>query len=451
MVSGSNRYLRRARRRLCLAVLVACLLLAACLGTPPPAATPTPVEASPSPTASSAAPASSTPSPSSTLPPSPSPTATLFPDPSLPVWQHFAGPNQAAVTAIPYPMAGLNLPPQVKVALLAGLDTASPVVGRTDAIQLVFYNPDTAHASLVSLPPDLLVYLPGQTMQRLNIAYALGDVDLLLAAIQYNFGVNPTSWAVFHTDSFGRMVDAMGGVDVPVSVKILDACGGIRPGTVHMDGQTALCYVRLRKFSDEASRNQRELEVVRQVFLKMTGSGNLAHLASLYNLISPSLQTNLSLNDLAALVPVALELGDSNRIAAFYPDNHELKAWMFPGPVASQVFLPRRSAMRALLQDAIDFVLAPAPASSMAKTLAAQITRSPTVTLTFTSTSTPYPTITITRTPSKTWTGTPAHRRKPTLSRTPTRRPTATKTSTPTSTFTPTSTPTPTPTSTPTS
>ena len=33
---------------------------------------------------------------------------------------------------------------------------------------------------------------------------------------------------------------------------------------------------------------------------------------------------------------------------------------MFPGPVASPVFLPRRSGMRALLQQAIDFVLAPA-------------------------------------------------------------------------------------------
>ncbi len=415
MVSGWNGFLHRARRQVCLTGLAGCLLLAACLGARPPATdTPTPVEVSPSaslpfPSASPSAGASAT------LSPSPSPSATLFPDPNLPVWQHFPGPNQAAVTAIPYPMTGLNLPAQVKVALLVGIDTASPFAGRTDAILLVFYDPDNAHASLVTLPPDLIVYIPGQTMQRLNIAYALGDIDLLNTTIEYNFGVHPTSWAVFHTDSFGRMIDGMGGINVSVPVAVWDACGGIPAGTIHMDGQTSLCYVRLRRLADEADRNRRELEVVTQTFLKMAGSGNLAHLASLYNLVAPIVQTNVSLDDLAGQVPLALELGDPSHIAAFYADKQELKLWMFPGPVASPVFLPRRGGMRTLLQQAIDFVLAPAPASvsSLAQTLAAQITRSPTVTLTPTRTATPWPTSTKTPTPSKTYTGTP-HRPKPT-------------------------------------
>jgi LCP family protein required for cell wall assembly len=427
----------------CLAGLTGCLLLAACLGARPAATeTPTPVEVSPS--AYPFPSASPTASVSSTFPLSPSPTATLFPDPNLPVWQHFPGPNQAAVTAIPYPMTGLNLPAQVKVALLAGIDTASPFAGRTDAILLVFYNPDTAHASLVTIPPDLIVYIPGQTMQRLNIAYALGDIDLLNSTIEYNFGVHPTSWAVFHTDSFGRMIDDMGGIDVNVPAAMWDDCGGIPAGTVHMDGQTSLCYVRHRRLADEADRNRRELEVVTQTFLKMAGGGNLAHLAALYNLVAPNVQTNVSLDDLAGLVPLALELGGPSHIAAFYPDNQELKPWMFPGPVASPVFLPRRSGMRALLQQAIDFVLAPAPESSLVQTLAAQITRSPTVTLTPTRTATPWPTSSKTPTPSGTYTGTP-HRHTPTRTRTTTPYHSSTPTHTFTATLTPTHTATPTP------
>lgn len=444
MISGWNGFLHRARRQVCLTGLAGCLLLAACLGARQPATdTPTPVEvrpsASPSPSASA----------SPTFPPSPTPTATLFPDPNLPVWQHFAGPNQAAVTAIPYPMTGLNLPAQVKVALLAGIDTASPFAGRTDAVLLVFYNPDTAHASLVTLPPDLIVYIPGQTMQRLNIAYALGDIDLLNTTIEYNFGVNPGSWAVFHTDSFGRMIDGMGGINVNVPAAMWDDCGGIPAGNVHMDGQTSLCYVRHRSLTDEADRNRRELEVVQQTFLKMAGSGNLAHLAALYNLVSPNVQTNLSLDDLAGLVPLALELGDPSHIAAFYADKQELKTWMFPGPVASPVFLPRRSGMRALLQQAIDFVLTPAPESNLAQTLAVQITRSPTVTLTSTRTDTPWPTSSKTPTPSGTFTGTP-HKPSPTRTKTltpyhsSTPTPTYTRTRKPTYTPKPTLTPKPT-------
>jgi LCP family protein required for cell wall assembly len=416
MVSNCIKFLRRAKRRLCLAGLLGCALLAACLGaSPTPVSTLTPLVYSPSPLPSATAspsPSASSRAPSASPLPSPTPTKTLFPDPNLPAWQHFPGPKQAPVTAIPYPLTGLKMPAAVKVALLAGVDSISPFPGRTDAVMLVFYNLDTARASLVSLPPDLIVYIPGQTMQRLNIAYSLGDADLLLSTIAYNFGVTPSSWAIFHTDSFGRLIDSMGGIDVKAPVSFWDACSGIAAGVIHMDGQLALCYVRLRRLSDEPDRNRREIEVVRQTFLKMTGGGNLAHLASLYSIIKPNVQTNVSLDDLAALMPLALQMGDSSHIAAFYPDQDQLKNWTFPGPLASQVFLPKRIPMRALLQQAVDFVLTPAPPSDLALTLASLITRSPTVTLTPTRTATPWPTSTKTPTPSKTLKDTPEHRKK---------------------------------------
>jgi len=420
MLSKWIQFLRRAKRRLCLAALLGCALLAACLGTTPtPLVTLTPLVFSPSPfptgTASPSPPwasprALSTASPSPL--PSQSPAATLFPDPNLPVWQHFPGPIQAPVTAIPYPMAGLKMPAAVKVALLAGVDSLSPFPGHTDAVMLVFYNPHTARASLVSIPPDLVVYLPGQTMQRLNNAYGLGDADLLLTTIQYNFGVTPSKWAIFHTDSFGRLIDAMGGIDVQAPVSFWDACGGIAAGTIHMDGQLALCYVRLRRLSDEPDRNRRQIEVVRETFLKMASGGNLAHLASLYSMIKPNVQTNVTLDDLAALVPLALQMGDPSHIAAFYPDQEQLKTWTFPGPLAAQVFLPKRIPMRALLQQGIDFVLTPAVPSDRALTQVPLLTRSPTVTLTATRTATPWPTSTKTLTPSKTPKDTPEHRKK---------------------------------------
>jgi LCP family protein required for cell wall assembly len=277
---------------------------------------------------------------------------------------------------------------------------------------LVFYNPDTARTSLVSIPPDLVVYLPGQTMQRLNNAYGLGDADLLLTTIQYNFGVTPSSWAIFHTDSFGRLIDAMGGIDVQNPLAFWDACSGVPAGTIHMDGQLALCYVRLRRLGDEPDRNLREIEVVRETFLKMVSGGNLAHLASLYYMIKPNVQSNVSLDDLAALMPLALQMGDPGHVAAFYPDHNQLKIWTFPGPLASQVFLPKRIPMRVLLQQAIDFVLTPASPSDRALTEAPLITRSPTVTLTATRTATPWPTSSKTPTPSKTPTETPHHTKK---------------------------------------
>jgi hypothetical protein len=144
----------------------------------------------------------------------------------------------------------------------------------------------------------------------------------------------------------------------------------------------------------------------------MASGGNLAHLASLYYMIKPNVQSNVTLDDLAAMIPLALKLGDPSHIAAFYPDQNQLKNWGFPGPLDSPVFLPKRYPMRALLQQAIDFVLTPAPPSDLALTQAPLITRSPTVTLTPTRTATPWPTSTKTPTPSITPTETPRHKKK---------------------------------------
>lgn len=417
------------KRWLSLAVIMVCLVLAACLASTPTAALPnatvtTPALALPSVTATA----------SPGVIPGLSPTATTAIDLKLPPWQNYPTPQGTPATAIPYPFTKLFIPEGVKTGVLVGIDRPSPFSGRTDAVMLVFYSPDNARASLVSIPPDLFVYLPGYTMQRLNTAYALGGMDLVNTTLEYNLGVHPQTWAAFHLDSFTRLVDQLGGIIVDNPVLIWDQCGNIPPGPVGMDGQLALCYARFRRGMGEGDRNNRQLEVVRQVFLKMVRFGNLARLPSLYSAHQNTVESNLVLNDLLDLMPLALNLGDENRVAVFYLGEDELKEWQMPDPLQSKVFLPRRAGMQIVLQDAINFVLTPAPLSDLVKTLEYLVTASPTITNTPSKTVTPWPTITRTRTP--TLTPTPReHRRR-----------ISTSTYTPSPTETPTPSPTPTPT-----
>ncbi|MCJ7695246.1 MAG: LCP family protein, partial [Anaerolineaceae bacterium] len=101
-----------------------------------------------------------------------------FPD-HLPVWGTYAPPSLDPITPIPPALSGLEIPDEVLVWVLLGVDNELPFTGRTNAIHVLLINPRLSKASLVSIPGNLYVYIPGYTMQRINIAYSVGGMALL--------------------------------------------------------------------------------------------------------------------------------------------------------------------------------------------------------------------------------------------------------------------------------
>jgi polyisoprenyl-teichoic acid--peptidoglycan teichoic acid transferase len=400
------------------------LFLAACsIYPPPPTASPTKtIPASPSPTRSR--------TPTSTVSPTLSPTTG-----TLSVWENFPAPQLTPVTAVPPPLTGLSIPEEVRVLAIAGLDRDQPYTGRTDALALVIYHPRLARASLISIPPDLFGYIPGYTMQRINVAYAVGGARLLSTAIEYNFGLTPNAYAVLNLDEFSNFIDDLGGINVHILENVREFCPDIPPGTVLLNGRQTLCYMRLRLGAEEQERNRRQQEVLRTVFLRLVEGGNMVRIPGLYQVHRQTIDSNLTLDQFLESIPLALKLGDPSRIGYFQFSSNELVLWQISRHPSAEVFLPNRPAMMALIQQAINFVSTPSPLKDVVVTLEYELTTSPTptntytVTPTVTNTSTPRPTPTLTRTI------TPTRVITNTLTITPTR------TRTPTPTFTPTRTP----------
>jgi LCP family protein required for cell wall assembly len=358
-----------------------------------------------------------------TFTPSNTPTRTITPtptfDPSRP-WGRYAGPNQTPVTQVPPPFETLARPSEARVLILLGTDSNAPYASRTDAIQLILYHPRLAVASLISLPPDLMVYIPGFTMQRLQVAYALGGWFGLSETIQYNFGIRPNNYVLIHLDEFVRFIDKnLGGLDVPVLMAYADPklCGGIPTGTFHMTGAQVLCYIRFRIGTDD--RNRRQQEIFRLIFLRMVQSGNLVRLPDLFKAFNQTIETNLELPDLLNAVPLVLKLGDPNRIHYYHFNTPELDTWILPEKLSPSVFLPKRKMMLPVLQDAINFIQTPAPLSEVVKTYEAALTNVPSATITLTPSNTP------------TRINTPLPSRTPTITRTPAVTPTPTLTFSP--------------------
>ncbi len=367
------------KRRLALILALLCLLAAALAGC----LAPTPTEEPPTQTVESSA------SPTDTATPSATPTRTATPTPTYDVlrpWGRYAAPNQTPVTQVPPPANPLARPEEVRALLLMGTDRQAPYVGRTDAIQLLLYHPRLARASLISLPPDLLVYIPGTTMQRLQIAYALGGPYGMADTIQYNFGIRPNHYVLVHIDEFVNFIDRnLAGLDVPVLQPYANPkyCGGILPGTYHMTGSQVLCYIRFRVDADEAERNHRQQEVFRLILLRMVQSGSLARLPELVRAFGQVVETDLKLSDLVEAIPLVLRLGDPKRVNYYSFNTNELEIWKLPeNLVASSVFLPKRAVMEPVLQDALNFIQTPAPLSEVVRTYEAALTNIPTATAT---------------------------------------------------------------------
>lgn len=367
-------------------------ILAAC-STPAPAvepsAAPSAAVTAPATAASSATPFSST----LRTPRSAYPTAQFTP----------------ILTAQP-PLNGIQQPQDVRSILLLGVDTLSPYVGRSDALALFIYSPRLGRGSLLSIPPDLFINLPGYTTQRLNTAYAVGGINLVKDALEYNLGVRPDDYVVISLESFVYFIDDLGGLEAVVTEHLPPICADIEPGRRLLSGDQVMCYLRYRDGMDELNRAQREQEIFRLVLQRMLSGGTLVRLPELYSSYRDSVETSLSLAETLELIPFALRLGDANHLGLFQVSGSALEVWQIPDGLKPSVFLTVPDALREQVQSAIDYVLTPVPNSARILTLEYELTTSPT----------PTPTGTATQTPTASRTIPPTSTLRPSESNTPT-------------------------------
>jgi LCP family protein required for cell wall assembly len=145
-------------------------------------------------------------------------------------------------------------------------DTAS----RSDVMVLVHVPQDHSAVQLIHFPRDLWVPIPGHGEAKLNAAYAYGGAPLLVETMQNMLGVQIDHVAMVGFDGFKRMTDAVGGVNVNVEEPSTSAGFKFTKGTMHMNGEMALAFVRERKQLSEGdiSRGKRQQAFIKALMLK---------------------------------------------------------------------------------------------------------------------------------------------------------------------------------------
>lgn len=138
-----------------------------------------------------------------------------------------------------------GLTPEQEAALSTGGETGP---SRTDTIILIHIPEGGGAATMVSLPRDSYVSIPGWGQDKLNASFAIGGAPLLVQTVEGATGVHLDHYAEIGFGGFAGIVDAIGGVDVCLQNAISDPLAGIDlpAGCQELAGSEALGFVRSR-------------------------------------------------------------------------------------------------------------------------------------------------------------------------------------------------------------
>ncbi len=286
------------------------------------------------------------------------PTSTPIPTPAPTV-----EPTKTEVVEIPTPVhVDPKLPAGVTSFLILGSDFRPPAGFRTDVIQLVIINGDKGTLSIVSFPRDLYVTIPGWMDQRINTAFPHGGFGLMADTLQYNFGIRPKYYVLTNFDGFKGIVNSLGGVKVDVGAFLSDKCDlpqqvnsrcTVYPGKITMDGSTALWYVRSRHTTNDIDRGRRVQEVLYGLFNKLMSKDAVTRLPELYQSYRSSVETNMSVEDILPLLPLASQvMNDSSRIHRYTIGAGQVYDYVTSG--GAMVLLPNFAAINQTLTRAIN-------------------------------------------------------------------------------------------------
>nr|WP_245650300.1 LCP family protein [Millisia brevis] len=139
----------------------------------------------------------------------------------------------------------VGLTPEQEAELATGGDIGS---SRTDTIILIHIPSGSGPTTMVSLPRDSYVSIPGYGQDKLNTAFALGGGSLLIQTIEQSTGIRIDRYAEIGFGGFAGIVDAVGGVNMCLPNPIDDPLAGINlaAGCQDLTGAEALGFVRTR-------------------------------------------------------------------------------------------------------------------------------------------------------------------------------------------------------------
>lgn len=216
----------------------------------------------------------------------------------------------------------------VNIALF-GIDTTNPnsFKGRSDSIMILSINKTDNKVKLISVLRDSYVPMDSDTQiiyAKINNAYASGGPERAIKTLNNVFALDISEYATVNFYGMADIIDAMGGVEVPVTeaeifrinIGVKEQCKKIgldpeeykvsKSGTQHLNGIQAVSYARIRYVANaegetnDYGRTDRQRYVLGQLFKKVK-SLEKSKYVNLIKTVSPYCETSLSYTEILGL------------------------------------------------------------------------------------------------------------------------------------------------------
>ncbi len=268
---------------------------------------------------------------------------------------------------VPTPVEMIEMPAGVTNILLIGSDTPSDanadISVRTDSLILVSVNRDIGTASMISIPRDLYVYVPGWANNRINTAFAHGNqvdypgggVKLLKDTVLYNFGIPVHYYAQIDFSGFEGIVDSLGGIEISNSCSLTDwklkepgldieveenwELVTLDPGVHQMDGFTALWYARSRRTTSDFDRGRRQQQIMDAILEKGIDLNLIAQAPSVWDSFQQTVKTDMDIGKALQLAAVAPSVQE-NGIQHLSLTRGEIEGFVLPSGASVSVLVP---------------------------------------------------------------------------------------------------------------
>lgn len=193
------------------------------------------------------------------------------------------------------------------IVMIMGVDEREGDVGRSDTLMVATLDPKKKKAAILSIPRDTRVKIRGNGFDKINAAYAYGGYHLTKDTVENLLGVEMEHYVLINVKSFKKIIDAIGGVEINVEKRmyyedVWDDDGGLLinlyPGMQHMDGNTAITYVRYRDEEGDIGRIARQQKFMQAVMDKITSPAIIPRIPTIVKEVIGSIQTDLSMKEL---------------------------------------------------------------------------------------------------------------------------------------------------------
>ena len=189
--------------------------------------------------------------------------------------------------------------------LLVGVDGNNMEKGnRSDAMMIATIDEKNNDIRITSLARDTYVDIEGYGTEKLTHAYAYEGASLLISTIKNNFGIDVDKYVAVSFESFEKIIDILGGVEINVSEKEVSQINGV-------NGSQALAYSRIRYIDSAYERDNRQRTVIEALYNKFANgsSGNIMDIA---NEVLRYTKTNMAPLEIVSIANKAIKIKDTD-------------------------------------------------------------------------------------------------------------------------------------------